>query len=80
MCQDSTIEVDDLRLGPNNNAGRRPTQRVTLEEYERRYIQAVLQDTGWVISGPQGAASVLGLKEGTLRSRMKKLGIKRPRS
>jgi len=51
---------------------------VTLEEYERRYILEVLEHTGWVIRGEQGAAAVLGLKPGTLYSRMKKLQIQRP--
>jgi formate hydrogenlyase transcriptional activator len=53
-------------------------RRVTLEEVERRHIQAVLEDTDWVISGPKGAAAVLGLKPTTLHFRLKKLGIKRP--
>ncbi|HXQ39531.1 MAG TPA: helix-turn-helix domain-containing protein, partial [Anaerolineales bacterium] len=51
----------------------------TLEDVERAYILRVLDETNWVIQGKRGAASVLGLDPGTLRSRMKKLGIKRPR-
>jgi transcriptional regulator with GAF, ATPase, and Fis domain len=51
--------------------------RATLEETERGYIAATLKDTGWVIDGPGGAAAVLGLNPSTLRSRMKKLGIRR---
>jgi len=34
---------------------------------------------GWVIDGPRGAAHILALHPNTLRSRMEKLGIKRPR-
>ena len=34
---------------------------------------------GWRVSGPRGAARVLGLKATTLESRMKRLGITRPR-
>jgi formate hydrogenlyase transcriptional activator len=44
---------------------------------EKRHIQAVLQQTRGVIEGPQGAAKLLNLHPNTLRSRMKKLGIKR---
>jgi transcriptional regulator with GAF, ATPase, and Fis domain len=51
---------------------------VSLEEHERGYILRVLGETGWVIGGAQGAATILELPEGTLRSRMKKLGIERP--
>jgi len=36
-----------------------------------------LERTAWVIDGPSGAASALGLHPSTLRSRMKKLGVKR---
>src|SRR5262249_54330829 len=48
-----------------------------LEAVERDYIVAVLQHTNWVITGPRGAATVLGLNPSTLRSRIKKLGISR---
>jgi PAS domain S-box-containing protein len=50
----------------------------TLEEMERRHIAAALEQTAWVIDGSRGAARVLGLHPNTLRSRMKKLGIRRP--
>ncbi len=49
----------------------------TLEEVEREYIARVLGATNWRISGPRGAARILGLNASTLRSRMKKLGITR---
>jgi formate hydrogenlyase transcriptional activator len=48
----------------------------SLEEVERRYILAVLQKTGGLIEGPNGAARILNLNPSTLRGRMKKLGIK----
>jgi transcriptional regulator with GAF, ATPase, and Fis domain len=54
------------------------TRLVTLDEIERQYIVKVLDQTGWVIKGGNGAAQILGLHEATLRSRMKKLGIQRP--
>jgi formate hydrogenlyase transcriptional activator len=49
---------------------------LTLEEVEKRHILAVLKQTGGVIEGPKGAAKILNLHPNTLRSRMKKLGIK----
>jgi len=48
-----------------------------LEAVERDYIVTVLRHTHWVITGPRGAATVLGLNPSTLRSRIKKLGISR---
>lgn len=47
------------------------------EQQGRARIVAVLESTGWKISGPDGAAEKLGLAPSTLRSRMKKLGISR---
>ena len=47
----------------------------SLEAVERDHILAVLQQTNWVLSGPRGAAQILGLNPSTLRNRMKKLGL-----
>ncbi|WP_447977479.1 sigma 54-interacting transcriptional regulator [Candidatus Nitrospira bockiana] len=49
------------------------------QEQERAHILTVLEATGWRVSGPKGAAEVLGLKPTTLEARMKKLGIVRSR-
>ena len=54
------------------------TKGKSLEEIERDHIVRVLEDTGWVIEGPDGAARTLGLKPSTLRFRAKKLNIRRP--
>ena len=48
-----------------------------LDSIQREHIQGVLRELNWVIEGSQGAAVRLGLKPGTLRHRMKKLGIVR---
>jgi PAS domain S-box-containing protein len=52
---------------------------MTLRETEREQILRTLQDTGWRIRGPGGAAEVLGIKPTTLEARMAKLGIRRPK-
>ncbi|MGH8070824.1 MAG: sigma 54-interacting transcriptional regulator [Candidatus Entotheonellia bacterium] len=49
---------------------------LTLEEVEKRHILGVLQQTRGVVEGPNGAAKILKLHPNTLRSRIKKLGIK----
>jgi transcriptional regulator with GAF, ATPase, and Fis domain len=54
-----------------------PARTPTLEELERDHIAAVLRQTNGVIDGPRGAARLLDLHPNTLRSRMKKLGIRR---
>jgi formate hydrogenlyase transcriptional activator len=49
-----------------------------LEDIERAHILSVLEETNWTIDGQRGAALILGLNSNTLRSRMQKMGIKKP--
>jgi len=49
-------------------------------DVERAHMVRVLSRVDWQIEGPSGAASILGLRPSTLRSRMGRLGIKRPSS
>lgn len=50
----------------------------TFMSSQRALILQALESTGWVIGGPLGAATRLGLKRTTLLTKMKKLGISRP--
>jgi formate hydrogenlyase transcriptional activator len=70
------VPIRDLhtRVGPRHNQERCQT----LEEVERKHIVMTLKETRWVLSGPRGAATRLGLNRATLYFRMKKLGIVRP--
>jgi formate hydrogenlyase transcriptional activator len=54
-------------------------QRV-LEETERKQILAALEESRWVVAGPNGAAALLGMKRSTLQVRMQKLRITRSAS
>ncbi len=84
-----SVHTDDLRAAPGPSAaplsaqnghaapaGSRQDLRSTLEDSERRQILAALEKSNWVVAGPEGAASRLGLKRSTLQSRMHKLGIR----
>ena len=51
----------------------------TLRDYEAALILETLRAAGGMIGGPRGAAARLGLKRTTLVSKMKRLGIYRPR-
>jgi len=53
------------------------TGAITLEDAERDHIHKILEQTRWVVSGPNGAAARLGIKRSTLYFRMQKLGISR---
>src|SRR5579864_7671762 len=50
----------------------------TLEDSDPALILERLEEAGWVVGGPHGAAAKLGLKRTTLLAKMKRLGISRP--
>jgi formate hydrogenlyase transcriptional activator len=72
------VPIDALHVPATPAAAQR--QGGTLEEAERGHILNALEAADWVISGPKGAASKLGLKRSTLQARMEKLGIRRARA
>jgi formate hydrogenlyase transcriptional activator len=67
------FELGEL-AGTSSAPGARPR---SLEELDRQHILAVLEETGWRVSGDRGAAKILGLRRTTLEARMKRLGIQR---
>ncbi len=48
-----------------------------LEQSERQQILKALEQSNWVVAGPKGAATQLGMKRSTLQQRIRKLGIAR---
>jgi transcriptional regulator with GAF, ATPase, and Fis domain len=50
----------------------------TLEESDRALILETLEQAGWIVGGPRGAAAKLGLKRTTLLAKMRRMGISRP--
>jgi len=69
------VALPDLkRRLPEDN----PKKKETLMEAERKHILSVLEDTNWVVGGPNGAALRLGLNRSTLQFRIRKLGLVRP--
>jgi len=57
----------------------RTADRDGLAAMEREHILKTLDDLGWKIEGPDGAAQALKINPSTLRTRMKKLSIKKPK-
>jgi formate hydrogenlyase transcriptional activator len=51
----------------------------TLAQVEREAILRALRESSWVVGGPAGAAARLGLHRTTLQTKMRKLGIARPK-
>ena len=75
LSQGTSLQVPlgDLQSPSQETEASSPT--VTLADAEREHILTVLQETGWVIGGPKGAANRLGMKRSTLQWKMKRLGI-----
>jgi formate hydrogenlyase transcriptional activator len=72
----NTLVLDE---GPGVSVWSANCEGATLENVERRHIESVLRRCRWRINGPGNAADVLGLHPNTLRFRMKKLGMQRPK-
>src|SRR6202008_2171959 len=84
LIERSVIRSDDGVLPnplPSSQTNPIPTvaPQGTLREHEATLILETLRAAGGMIGGPRGAAARLGLKRTTLVSKMKRLGIYRPR-
>jgi len=75
LAKGPVVDVPDPALGARQ---RRVWHPVTLDEAEQAHIGRTLEQTGWRIEGPGGAAELLGLRPSTLRSRIKRHGLRRP--
>jgi PAS domain S-box-containing protein len=63
----------------SDGAGTRIRTARELEELERQNLLCALEATGWRVAGENGTARLLGINPSTLTSRLKALGICRPR-
>ena len=74
--------IESLPVGPEHRkeATHADTPDIKgLHDVERDHILHALQKTGWRIDGGRGAARALGINPSTMRARMKKMHIHRPR-
>jgi transcriptional regulator with GAF, ATPase, and Fis domain len=72
-----TREVDEEREHTHSVAA--IMTEADLRDLERRNMLVALEQAEWRVSGPNGAAALLGVKPTTFTDRMKKHRIKRPR-
>jgi len=63
---------------PSLHRARMLHSAMALEDSDRALILETLEQTGWIVGGPRGAAAKLGLKRTTLLAKMRRLGISRP--
>jgi PAS domain S-box-containing protein len=75
--QENSSSGEESSVNAAMGVGQPQSCQASLEEVERDYISKVLEQTNWVVTGPRGAAKILGVNPSTLRNRMKKLGITR---
>jgi transcriptional regulator with GAF, ATPase, and Fis domain len=84
LAQGPVLDLSGTVLGDSAPAVPEPSPIATapltddpasLDDVQRLHIINVLKQTGGVVEGARGAATILGLHPNTLRSRMKKLGI-----
>jgi transcriptional regulator with GAF, ATPase, and Fis domain len=77
MSPGGFLDVPVFAAGPDPREVAPEARIESLEEAERRHIENVLASTRWVVEGPKGAAAILNVNASTLRSRMKRLGVRR---
>jgi transcriptional regulator with GAF, ATPase, and Fis domain len=77
LSRGGTLDIKDAWLPRGSEVV--ATGCTALVDVERRHIVQVLESCRWRIEGLGGAAQALAMKASTLRSRMLKLGIERPR-
>ena len=80
LARTPLVEVDlptEVDAGPAATV--EPSSALALESVDRAHLLRVLEQYRWIIEGKTGAAAVLGLTPSTLRYRMQKLGIVRPK-
>jgi formate hydrogenlyase transcriptional activator len=70
------VPLEELKPSRTRRAPMETARSLDLREVEREAILEALRKTNGRISGPQGAATLLGLKRTTLQSRMRLLNIK----
>jgi chemotaxis protein methyltransferase CheR len=81
--QGAMLEIGDALPAPAPRVAPEPvvsTGRRTLVELEHDHIVATLERLRWKVEGEGGAAEVLGINPSTLRTRMRKHGIQRPKA
>ncbi len=79
LCQDGPLDFEAIVFpaAPDDAPGdvREEPFTLALEQVTRRHIQRVMALARGRVEGPGGAAELLGVNPGTLRYRMRKLGI-----
>ena len=79
VLEQESLVAPSLTNSDQTSPATREEPSAALTDVQRRHIESVLEQTSWVIEGQRGAARLLNMHPNTLRFRMQKLGISRPR-
>ena len=74
----SSLGADNMSAQPEQRAEDQVLTETEMRRLQKRNLLAALKQTGWRVSGPDGAAEVLGVKPTTLADRIRSYGIRRP--
>jgi PAS domain S-box-containing protein len=76
----SLPEVSAAGPGPSAEASAEPgfLTEQEMREFQKKNTTTALEQAAWRVSGPRGAADLLGIKPTTLADRIRVLGIKKP--
>ena len=79
LSQDPVLTIEELEMRTTSPLDSDSPSRSSrsLAAIERAHILEVLDQTNWVVAGPYGAATKLGMHRATLQYRMKKLGLQK---
>ncbi len=79
ICESDTLKIKDIPLFAQLKSTEKVKENrmLTLQDAEREHIIRALKACSWKVHGTGGAANILGINPNTLRSRMKKLGIRK---
>jgi PAS domain S-box-containing protein len=79
LAMSDILTAPAAREEPSENDGERLLTEVDMRELERSNTLLALRLAEWRVSGPNGAAKMLGVKPTTLADRMRKFKLAKPR-
>jgi len=74
----SSLGAENMSAQPDQRPEDQVLTETEMRRLQKRNLVAALKQTGWRVSGPDGAAEVLGVKPTTLADRIRSYGIRRP--
>ena len=77
LSKGTDLQIPLFPSGPQSGSKGTFDDMPALDELQRRYIKHIFEYTRGRVSGPGGAAEILGMKRTSLYSRMKALGLKK---